>query len=76
MIIITFYFAYVFIATIHLYRICLRPFVTASCCMHPNCSEYGLLAVQKHGPFKGGYLAVRRIMRCRPGQERLIDFVP
>jgi len=39
----------------------------APCCrFYPTCSQYALEAIEKYGAFKGGYLAVRRILRCHP----------
>lgn len=38
----------------------------SSCRFTPTCSQYALEAVEKYGALKGGYLAVRRILRCRP----------
>ena len=37
------------------------------CCRFvPTCSQYALEAIEKYGPLRGGYLAVRRILRCHP----------
>ena len=39
----------------------------APCCrFYPTCSQYALEAITKYGALKGGYLAVRRILRCHP----------
>ncbi len=57
-----------FIGLIKLYRIFLSP-VTAlfvQCRFHPSCSTYGLEAVRKYGAWKGGIMAVKRILRCNP----------
>lgn len=37
-----------------------------SCRYSPSCSVYGLEAIKKHGPFKGGLLALKRILSCNP----------
>jgi len=37
-----------------------------ACRYTPTCSEYGIQAIQKYGPFKGGWMAVKRIARCNP----------
>ena len=39
---------------------------TPCCRFYPSCSQYALEAIEKYGPLKGGYLAVRRILRCHP----------
>ena len=47
-----------------------------SCRVVPTCSEYAIEAIKKHGPFKGLYLAVRRILRCHPWGGSGYDPVP
>ncbi|MBP6856736.1 MAG: membrane protein insertion efficiency factor YidD [Candidatus Pacebacteria bacterium] len=47
-----------------------------SCKFYPTCSEYGKLAFQKHGFFKGFYLTTKRILKCHPWREHEIDLVP
>ena len=47
-----------------------------SCRFVPTCSEYAIEAIKKHGPFKGLYLAVRRILRCHPWGGSGYDPVP
>lgn len=46
------------------------------CRFTPSCSCYAIEALEKHGPVKGLYLAVRRIMRCNPWHEGGFDPVP
>ena len=49
----------------------------APCCRFtPSCSSYAAEAVQAHGAMRGSWLAVRRIVRCRPGGRRGYDPVP
>jgi putative membrane protein insertion efficiency factor len=51
--------------------------VTPGCCrFEPSCSHYGLEAVRVHGPLLGGWLAFRRVLRCRPGGGWGVDPVP
>ena len=41
------------------------------CCRYiPVCSEYARQAIERHGAAKGGYLAVRRVLRCHPFSKR------
>jgi putative membrane protein insertion efficiency factor len=37
-----------------------------ACRFYPSCSEYSIQAFEKHGFFKGGWLSVRRLLRCHP----------
>jgi putative membrane protein insertion efficiency factor len=47
------------------------------CCRFtPSCSEYADEAVRRHGALRGGWLAIRRLLRCRPGGRRGHDPVP
>jgi len=55
-----------FISLIRFYQLTISPILPASCRYTPTCSQYSLEAIKKYGPFKGGYLAFRRILRCNP----------
>jgi putative membrane protein insertion efficiency factor len=46
------------------------------CRFTPSCSEYAAQAVERHGTLRGSLLAVRRLLRCRPGGARGMDPVP
>ncbi len=58
------------------YQYAVSPLLPPSCRYLPTCSEYTLEALKKHGAFKGGWLAIRRIGRCRPGCPGGHDPVP
>ncbi|MCQ2064876.1 MAG: membrane protein insertion efficiency factor YidD [Bacteroidaceae bacterium] len=64
------------ILPIRFYRKCISPLTPPSCRFTPTCSEYAIEALKKHGPLKGSWLAVRRILRCRPGGGSGYDPVP
>ncbi|PJJ84161.1 membrane protein insertion efficiency factor YidD [Mucilaginibacter auburnensis] len=66
----------VFIALIRFYQYFLSPLLGASCRYTPTCSQYGLEAVKKYGPFKGGWLTLKRIARCNPWGGHGHDPVP
>ena len=66
----------VFILLIRFYRNFLSPLKPPSCRYIPTCSEYALLAVERYGAWKGGWLAVKRILRCHPFHVGGYDPVP
>jgi len=47
-----------------------------TCRFYPSCSHYGYQAIYKYGIFKGGWLAVWRILRCNPFNRGGFDPVP
>lgn len=51
---------------IRLYRGLISPILPRSCRFEPTCSAYALEALSTHGPVKGLYLAMRRLLRCHP----------
>ena len=51
---------------IRFYQRGISPNRPPSCRFSPTCSQYAVEAIQKHGPFKGVWLAIRRILRCHP----------
>ena len=52
---------------VHFYRLVISPLLGSNCRFQPTCSAYALEALAKHGALRGGWLALRRILRCRPG---------
>jgi hypothetical protein len=65
-----------FIALIKIYQWTISPLLGPKCRFTPSCSQYGLRAFQKHGPFKGLWLTARRIARCHPWGGSGYDPVP
>ena len=61
---------------VHFYRAAISPFFPPCCRFTPTCSAYALEALRKHGPLRGGYLALRRILRCNPWGGSGYDPVP
>ncbi|MDE6574091.1 MAG: membrane protein insertion efficiency factor YidD [Muribaculaceae bacterium] len=61
---------------IYFYRSCISPLTPPSCRFTPTCSAYALEALQKHGPIKGMWLAIKRICRCHPWGGSGYDPVP
>ncbi|MEM7372407.1 MAG: membrane protein insertion efficiency factor YidD [Bacteroidota bacterium] len=66
----------VFVALIRIYQYAISPFFPAACRYTPTCSSYAVQAIKLHGPFKGGWLAVKRIGSCHPWGGSGYDPVP
>ena len=64
------------VGLVRLYQCCLSPLLGPRCRYWPSCSQYTLEALRVQGPFKGGWLAIKRILRCHPGASGGIDPVP
>lgn len=68
---------YTLISLIKLYRKFISPMKkNPSCRFIPTCSQYAVEALQKYGPVKGSFLAVKRILRCNPFSKGGYDPVP
>ncbi|WP_349409009.1 membrane protein insertion efficiency factor YidD [Pseudalkalibacillus sp. SCS-8] len=67
---------YLFLGLIQFYRKCISPFTPPSCRFYPTCSSYGLEAIQKHGAIVGGWLTLKRILKCHPFHPGGFDPVP
>jgi putative membrane protein insertion efficiency factor len=65
-----------FIVLIKLYQWVISPLLGPKCRFTPTCSHYALEALRKYGPFKGGWLSLRRIARCHPWGGHGVDPVP
>jgi putative membrane protein insertion efficiency factor len=64
------------LALITAYQKLLSPMLPRSCRFYPSCSEYAKQAIQKYGVVRGGWLALKRIARCHPGNPGGLDPVP
>ena len=58
------------------YQKAISPLLPPSCRFVPSCSEYGYEAISTYGALRGGYMAVRRILRCNPFHPGGYDPVP
>lgn len=65
-----------FIVLVRFYQLCISPLTPPSCRFTPTCSQYALEALRRHGLFRGGWLAVRRIAKCHPWGGSGYDPVP
>jgi putative membrane protein insertion efficiency factor len=64
------------IALVHVYRATLSPLLGPSCRFEPSCSAYALTAFDRHGALQGGWLSLRRVLRCHPFHPAGFDPVP
>ena len=66
------------LALIKFYQLGLSPLFggRAICRFTPSCSEYAKQSIEKHGALRGAWLAIKRILRCRPGSGFGYDPVP
>ena len=67
----------ILLACIHFYRQCLSPMKRRPCCRYiPTCSQYAVTAIQRYGAWKGGWMALFRVLRCNPFSKGGYDPVP
>ncbi|PMQ01923.1 MAG: membrane protein insertion efficiency factor YidD [Dictyoglomus sp. NZ13-RE01] len=64
------------ISLIKFYKNFISPFLPRSCRFYPTCSTYALIAIDRFGVVKGGFLAIKRILRCHPFNPGGYDPVP
>ncbi|MDA7423103.1 membrane protein insertion efficiency factor YidD [Thalassococcus lentus] len=69
-------FAQVMALPVRFYRLVFSPWVGHGCRYQPTCSAYAMEALEKHGGFKGTWLAARRVFRCHPWGGSGVDNVP
>jgi len=48
------------------YQLFISPLFPQTCRFYPTCSQYAIEAISRHGVGRGGYLALRRLLRCHP----------
>lgn len=73
---ITFLFKFIFLLIIQFYQKFISPILGPSCRYTPTCSQYAKEAIEKYGPLKGGWLALKRIVSCNPWGGHGHDPVP
>lgn len=67
---------YLLILPIRFYQRFISPLTPPACRFTPTCSHYAIEAITKYGPFKGLWLAIKRIVRCNPWGGSGYDPVP
>jgi len=66
----------ILIGLIRLYQYLISPMIGPHCRFYPSCSHYAVEAIERHGVAYGGYLAMRRLLRCHPWHPGGVDPVP
>lgn len=61
---------------IRLYQLTISPWLGPRCRFEPTCSAYAREAIERFGPWRGGWLALKRILRCHPWGGSGYDPVP
>ena len=67
---------FLLLSLVKFYRGFISPLLPPSCRYVPTCSEYALIAIEQYGAIKGGWLSLKRILRCHPFHEGGYDPVP
>lgn len=64
------------IGLVKLYQLTLSPWLGSNCRFEPTCSEYSLTVLRRFGALRGGWLSLKRIVRCHPWGESGYDPAP
>lgn len=65
-----------FLKVIRFYQIVISPLKPPTCRFYPTCSQYGLESIQRFGAIRGGFLTIKRIVKCHPFHPGGFDPVP
>ncbi|WP_085522432.1 membrane protein insertion efficiency factor YidD [Tuberibacillus sp. Marseille-P3662] len=65
-----------FIVLLRFYQKVISPIKPPTCRFYPSCSQYSVEALRRFGMIKGGYLTVKRIVKCQPFHSGGFDPVP
>jgi len=66
----------VVLALIHFYQRFISPSLPPSCRYTPTCSHYTYEAIERYGLVRGGWMGIKRILRCNPWHPGGYDPVP
>jgi putative membrane protein insertion efficiency factor len=66
----------ILIALIRVYQWFISPLLGNHCRFYPSCSQYAREAIEQYGVLHGGWLAIRRLLRCHPWHPGGVDPVP
>ncbi|MEA4816100.1 MAG: membrane protein insertion efficiency factor YidD [Lachnospiraceae bacterium] len=65
-----------FLVLIRFYQLAISPYKRPCCRFNPTCSAYAYEAIKKYGAFKGGFLSIKRLLKCHPFHKGGYDPVP
>jgi len=66
-----------FLALIRFYQFAISPLLGNNCRFYPTCSHYMYGAIERYGVINGGWMGIKRLLRCHPWYKgNLIDPVP
>lgn len=66
----------IFLIIIKFYQKFISPLKPPTCRFYPTCSSYSFEAIEVHGALKGGWLTIKRILKCHPMHHGGFDPVP
>lgn len=66
----------IMLVPVKFYQMCISPMLPPACRYTPTCSQYAVEALTVHGPIRGSWLAIKRILRCHPWGGSGYDPVP
>ena len=61
---------------VRIYQLAISPLLPQQCRFYPSCSAYAVTALERFGPLRGGWLAIRRLGHCHPWNPGGVDHVP
>jgi hypothetical protein len=67
---------HILLGLIRLYQLTLSRVLPPTCRFYPSCSQYSYEAISRYGPWRGGWLAAKRVSRCHPLNPGGFDPVP
>jgi putative membrane protein insertion efficiency factor len=67
---------HVFMWIIRGYQLAISPMLGPRCRFYPSCSCYAHTAIERYGILRGGWLGLKRVLRCHPFREGGYDPVP
>ncbi|MGF2617540.1 membrane protein insertion efficiency factor YidD [Rossellomorea vietnamensis] len=66
----------IFLGLIRIYQLVISPLKPPTCRFYPTCSHYGMESIKRFGALRGGWLTIKRIVKCHPFHPGGIDEVP